>query len=51
MKKIIFTSLLTLTCVLSLAQETKFGIKGGLNLSNQTDNVMKSITSINNSMM
>ncbi len=51
MKKIIFTSLLTLTCVLSLAQETKFGIKGGLNLSNQTDNVMKSITSTNNSMM
>lgn len=49
MKKIIL--LFTLTSVLSFAQNLKYGIKGGLNVSNQSYNFSGAITPTNNSSL
>ena len=49
MKKIIITSLLSLFTILLTAQQTKFGIKGGLNIANQSDNYISNLVQTNNS--
>lgn len=48
MKKIITTSLLLFTILLT-AQQTKFGVKGGLNVANQSDNYISNLVQTNHS--
>jgi opacity protein-like surface antigen len=51
MKRIILTSILTLTSVIVFGQETKFGLKGGLNIANQTNTPFPGLVQTNSSSL
>ncbi len=49
MKKLILTSILTITSVLVFAQQAKFGLKGGLNIANQSNTALSGLAQTNSS--